>query len=154
MSSNNEIEHVGVLGMHWGHRSSTNERGVPHSTSNLAKKDAERFTNAKMFYGKTAGTKRKLLNAELDKKHKNLPGYTSEFNYHLGNVDRAKAAKKAVSDRTRIDSIHKGRSLIKNILGVTGSLSVAVAGMAYAANKEKIDSFVMDQFGNLVRHLK
>ena len=67
---NDELKHVGVLGMRWGHRSGGSDDGISKSTHRLAKRDAERFMDAKMFYGKTAGTKRKLLNAELDRKKK------------------------------------------------------------------------------------
>jgi hypothetical protein len=147
------LQQSGILGMHWGHHKSEDD-GVPRSTRNLAKKDAERHINAKMFYGETAGTKRKLLKAEIEKKKKMIPGYESEFNSHLEKVDTAKAAKKAVADRTRIDTVKKGRTLVKNILGVTGSLTVGVASLAYAANKEKVDRFVATQFTKLVRSFK
>ena len=135
------LQHVGILGMHWGHH--TSEDGISNSTRNLAKKDAQRFIDAKMFYGKTAGTKRKLLKAELEKKMKDVPGYEKEFNSHLGVVDKAKSAKKAVRDRNRIDTVNKGRSLAKGILGITGSLAVGVATLAYSANKTKVDKFVV-----------
>jgi hypothetical protein len=115
--------------MHWGQRKSE-DSGVSKSTNNLAKKDAKRYTDAKMFYDKTAGTRRKLLKAELDKKIKNVPGYEKAFNQHLESVDKAKSAQKAVSERNRIDNTQKGRSLLKKVLGVTGSLTVGVATLA------------------------
>jgi hypothetical protein len=146
----NELKHVGILGMHWGQRNGS-DNGVSRSTNNLAKKDAKRYMDAKMFYGKTAGTRRKLLKAELDKKIKNVPGYEQVFNQHLEGVDKAKSAQKAVSERNRIDTTQKGRSLLKKMLGVTGSLTVGIASMAYAANKEKVDSFVIGQSKRLVK---
>lgn len=146
------LQHFGVLGMHWGHRKAADD-GVSSSTRRLAKKDAQRFIDAKMFYGQTAGTKRKLLNAELDKKKKNIPGYEKSFNEHLGSVDRAKSAKKAVATRNRIDNTAKGRKLLKNVLGITGSLGVGVATMAYYANKSAVDSFVKKQAVRLVKDI-
>jgi hypothetical protein len=146
--NDNELEHVGIPGMRWGVRK--NYTGVNGSTRGLAEKDAKRHADAKMFYGKTAGTNRKLLKAEIDKKKKNIPGYEAEFNAHVDNADLANSAKKAVKDRNRIDNVAKGRSLIKGILGVTGSLTVGVATMAYSANKEKVDSFVVDKGSKLV----
>ena len=65
----NYLAHYGVLGMRWGHRSAS---GASSHTVRSAKKDAKRYADAKMFYGKTAGTKRKLLKAELDRKKKSI----------------------------------------------------------------------------------
>lgn len=133
--SNDELTHWGVLGMHWGSRKSSTER--------LAEKDAKRHVDAKMFYGETAGTRRKLLKAELEKKKKTIPGYAEAFNDHLTRVDTAKSAKKAVRDRTRIDTSAKARSLVKKILGVTGSLTVAAGTALYYANKPAVDKFLI-----------
>lgn len=145
------LEHFGILGMKWGQRK--DNKNPPTHTEKLAKKDAKRFVDAKMFYGKTAGTKRKLLKAELDKKKKTIPGYEKAFDAEVELVDRAKSAKKAINDRTRIDSIQKGRSLLKKVLGVTGSLTVGVASMAYYANKSQVDAFIITQSKRLVRNL-
>lgn len=147
-----ELQHVGVLGMHWGHRKSPSD-GIHPATHRMAKKDAQRFMDAKMFYGETAGTKRKLLNAELDKKRKSIPGYEQAFNTHLENVDKARSARKAVSTRNRIDNAAKGRKLLKNVLGVTGSLAVGVASMAYAANKPAVDNFVKTKSKQLLKEI-
>jgi len=147
----NEIKHVGILGMHWGQHKSSD--GISSSTHNLAKKDAKRYVDAKMFYGKTAGTQRKLLNAELEKKKRTIPGYEKSFNMHIDSVDRAKSAKKAVSDRNRIDNMAKGRSLIKSLLGVTGSLTVGVASMAYYKNKPAVDAFVASKSKTVAKDL-
>ena len=65
----NQLQHFGIIGMQWGRRKSQN--GVERSTTRLAEKDAKRHAEAKMFYGKTAGTNRKLLTVELDKKKEN-----------------------------------------------------------------------------------
>jgi hypothetical protein len=146
------LYHVGILGMKWGHRKGP-ETGVSRSTDKLAKRDAKRFVDAKMFYGETAGTKRKLLKAELDKKMKTVPGYEQAFNAHVDSVDRAKSAQKAVGDRNRIDTVKKGRSLLKKVLNITGPITVGVASMAYYANKEKVDSFVMKQGSRLLRKM-
>jgi hypothetical protein len=152
MNDDDSLKQSGILGMHWGQRKT--EDGIPTSTHNLAKKDAQRHIDAKMFYGETAGTKRKLLKAELDKKKKDIPGYEQAFNAHLENVDKAKSAQKAVNERSKIDTIAKGRSLTKKVLGVTGSLTVGVATMAYYANKAKVDSFVAAQAKKVLSQFK
>ena len=137
------LAHIGVLGMHWG------KRNLAKNTTNLAQKDAKRHAEAKMFYGKGAGTRRKLLNAELEKKHKTIPGYTDAFNKHLENVDYAKAAKKAVAIRTRKDITYRTRVTAKQVLGVTGPLTVAAGTMLYQMNKEKVDATVI-KYANII----
>lgn len=148
----NSLQHVGVLGMHWGKRKSKYP-GVSNSTVNLATKDAKRFVDAKMFFGETAGTRRKLLKAELDKKKKTISDYEKVFNSEIGLVDTAKSAKKAKIERTTIDTFAKSTSFAKKILNITGPLTLGVASMVYYANKNKVDSFVMDQFQKIVSKL-
>jgi hypothetical protein len=143
------LEHFGIPGMKWGRRK-VHDDGIPDSTHRMAKKDAQRHMDAKMFYGETAGTKRKLLKAEIEKKKKTIPGYEQAFTKHLENVDTAKSAKKAVAKRTRIDSVANGRRLVKKIFNITGPITVAAAGAVYYANKEKIDRYVMDQFNKIL----
>ena len=141
-SDNSEyLCHYGIPGMHWGHRNASlrNER----HTQRLAAKDAKRYADAKMFYGETAGTKRKLLNAELNKKKSKVPGYEEAFNKALENVDYAKSAKKAVVKRTTIDTTHKVKVTAKKILGITGPIAATAAAVLYSKNKEKVDSFII-----------
>lgn len=148
------LQHWGVLGMHWGVRKQTDHPGVSRSTVNLARKDAKRFVEAKMFFGDTAGTRRKLLKAELDKKRKTIPDYEKVLNAEIQNVDTAKAASKAKRERTSIDTVAKGRSFVKKILGITGPLTLGVASMVYYANKPRVDSFVSDQVNILINKFK
>lgn len=132
--------HYGILGMRWGHRSAQtrNER----HTQRLAIQDAKRYADAKMFYGETAGTKRKLLNAELNKKKTRMPGYEDAFNKALEDVDYARSAKKAVNKRHAIDATYRTRVTVKKILGVTGPIAVAAATVIYSKNKATVDNFV------------
>ena len=154
MNDNEYLQHYGVLGMKWGRRKGGISSRNTRSTAKLASKDAKRFAEAKMFYGKTAGTKRKLLKAELDKKKKDLPGYEDAFNKALENVDYAKAAKKAVRTRTKKDVAYRTRVTTKQILGVTGPLTVAAASYAYQRNKPQVDAFVYKYGMMAVRELK
>jgi hypothetical protein len=143
-----ELTHFGVVGMHWGHHKS-DPSGPSKSTDRMAKKDAKRHADAKMFYGQTAGTKRKLLKAELEKKKRTIPGYEEAFNKHLENVDFAKSAKKAVRKRHTIDATHGAKSATKQILGITGSLTVAAGTTLYYRNKPQVDAFVARQAANI-----
>jgi len=150
-----ELQHHGVLGMKWGVRRYQNEDGSltpagekrynsnQKNVSKLVEKDAKRYADAKMFYGKTAGTRRKLLNAELNKKKKNVPGYEEEFNKAIEVVDYAKSAKKAVRKRHTIDAAYRTRVTVKQILGITGGLTATAAAFVYHKNKAQIDNFVI-----------
>ena len=140
MYNQNYLCHYGILGMKWGQRS-TQSRNERH-TARLASKDAKRFADAKMFYGETAGTKRKLLNAELNKKKARMPGYEDAFNKALEEVDYARSAKKAVTKRRTIDTAYRTRVTIKKVLGITGPIAVAAASVLYAKNKAVVDNFV------------
>lgn len=140
------LEHFGVLGMKWGRRKSEYP-GISSSTQKMAKKDAQRHVDARMFYGETAGTKRKLLKAEIEKKKKIIPGYEKVFNDHLTKVDAAKSAKKAVAKRTTIDTVANGRRLIKKIFNITGPVTIAAAGLLYSANKSRVDDFIRRKIG-------
>lgn len=59
MEPDDILIHYGVLGMRWGRRRGTRK------IEKTARKDAQRHMDAKMAYGKGAGTRRKLLKAEL-----------------------------------------------------------------------------------------
>ena len=168
------LEHHGILGMKWGVRRYQNKDGSltnagkkrqqridakqkvknEKALNKLATKDAKRFADAKMFYGKTAGTKRKLLKAELDKKKKNTPGYEKAFNEAVNKADFAKSAKKAVRKRHAIDAKYRARVTTKQVLGVTGPLTVAAGTALYSANKQKVDSFVATQFNRAVSAIR
>lgn len=143
MYNQNYLSHYGKIGMRWGHRTaqSRNER----HTAKLASQDAKRYADAKMFYGQTAGTRRKLLKAELDKKKSRMPGYEDAFNKALENVDYAKSAKKAVVERKTKDAAYRTRVTVKQILGVTGTLTAAAASVLYARNKPAVDNFIANK---------
>ena len=107
------LYHHGVKGQKWGVRRYQNEdgsltksgrrrldkdEGIKKSTTKLAEKDAKRLVDAKMFYGSGAGTRRKLLNAELTTRNSELKNYETALNRATEHVD-AKSAKKATKER-------------------------------------------------------
>jgi hypothetical protein len=136
--------------MKWGVRKDRSSGGTPKSTVRLAAKDAKRYADAKMFYGKTAGTKRKLLKAELDKKKKTIDGYEDAFNEALEGVDYSESAKKAVTKRRTADVVYRARVSTKQFFGITSSLTVAAAAAIYAAKKPQIDAFIVRQLRRVV----
>ena len=112
------LEHFGIKGMHWGVRKS-DVPGVSPKTSAEAKKDAEEFARAKMFYGEGAGTRRKLINNTVAAKGKKDPSYQKAFDHHLANQDMSQHAAKARSERGRKDVVNttaKTARGIKNVL--------------------------------------
>ena len=148
-NSNDFLEHFGVMGMRWGVRNDK-DSGISKGTQRLVKKDAKRYADAKMFYGKGAGTRRKLLKAELDKKKRTIPGYEKLFDNEIKNVDYAKSANKAKVERSYKDTTYRARVTIKQFLGVTGPLTVAAGSALYLANKDTVDNFVRNQFTKIV----
>lgn len=149
-----ELTHFGVMGMKWGVRNDRSSSSVSRNTVRLVNKDAKRYADAKMFYGKGAGTRRKLLKAELEKKMKNIPNYEKLFNDKIKTVDYAKSANKAKVERTTKDVTYRTRVTIKQFLGITGPLTVALGTTLYYANKNKVDSFVSKQFQRVVSQIQ
>lgn len=108
-------------------------------TERLAKKDAKRYVDAKMFYGEGAGNRRKLLKAELNKKMTN-PDYKEAFDRYVEEADFAKSAKKAKRER-------RARDVAKGIFGsraaiTLGTMALASATVYYIQNKDTVDAYV------------
>lgn len=96
------LEHYGVKGMKWGVRKA--ERGgVSRKVDRDARKDAEEFARAKMFYGQGAGNRRKLINKSVEAKTKNNPDYKKAFDRHLAKQDMSTHASAAKKERLRTD---------------------------------------------------
>lgn len=144
-----ELAHFGVQGMRWGVRKNDSKE-VSRRTARMVDKDVKRYADAKMFYGKGAGTRRKLLKAELDKKKKDIPGYEKLFNEKVQNADYAKSASKAKIERTAKDTTYRVRVTVKQVLGVTGPLTVSAGLYLYSKNKDKVDRFVSDQLSKII----
>lgn len=78
MPPEDHIEHYGVPGMRWGVRKDRVE-GVPRAIDKSARKDAEETVRAQMYYGKGAGTRRKLINNSVEDKRKRSPNYAKAW---------------------------------------------------------------------------
>ena len=134
------IAHVGVKGMKWGVRKN-NYEGASSRTNREARKDAGEFSRAKMFYGEGAGTRRKLIKAQVEAKSKKDPAYKAAFDHHMSRQDLGRHAEKARGERRRKDTragVRKtGNAINRAINGpFAGSAAIAMvaAGAAYAKN--------------------
>ena len=143
------IQHHGIKGMHWGSRKSTIE-GVSRSVSRDAKKDATEFARAKQFFGEGAGTRRKLIKAQVESKSKKDPAFKKAFDHHLANQDMEKHVSRAKSERKRKDVV-KGTAKtargVSHILRGNSQYASAAAAMlvggAMFAHKKGIDAIVL-----------
>lgn len=142
----NLLEHHGVKGMHWGVRRSetTGFRartepapGVHPKTDKSARKDAEEFARAKMFYGQGAGTRRKLIKAKVESNKKNMPGYSKAFDHHLTRQDMSSHAAKAQSERARKNTtsttMKTGKAFARHITGQQATAAAIIALTAAGA---------------------
>jgi hypothetical protein len=132
------LEHYGVKGMKWGVRQSR-PNGVSRSMDRRARKDAEEFARAKMYYGKGAGNRRKLINASVSARSANNPGYAKAFQRHLDNQDMSRHAERAQTERSRTDRREATRQtagfFARRFTGEMGTraafAAVAVAGATF-----------------------
>lgn len=133
------LEHWGVMGMHWGVRKDDGPSGVNRQTNRDAKKDAEEFARAKMFYGEGAGTRRKLIKTKVESKSTKSAEYKKAFDYHIERQDMETHTNKAKSERGRKDlqnSTAKTARGIKNVIfgnpqyASIAAIAIGTAGVA------------------------
>ena len=132
------LEHFGVKGMRWGVRRD-GAPGVSSKTNRDAAKDAKEFARAKMFYGKGAGTRRKLINSTVESKRKKDSDYGKAFDHHLAKQDMSTHASKARGERSRKDKKEKTKQTagffarrFSGEMGTTAAFTaVAAAGAAF-----------------------
>lgn len=130
------LEHFGTKGMKWGVRK---QSGASVATNRAARKDAEEFARAKLFFGEGAGTRRKLIKAKIEGRSKRDPAYKKAFDEHLSRQDTSKHASKAVGERKRADTKKRTKqragALARTFTGEMGTqaafVAVAVGGVAF-----------------------
>lgn len=153
------IEHVGILGMRWGHHK-TDLPGVSRATNKDAEKDASEFARARAFYGEGAGTRRKLIKGTVEGKSKRDPNYKKAFDHHLSRQDSDKHVDKARSERKRTDiknsTTKTARGISHMLRGNTQYASAAAAGLfvaAIAVHKTGIDKIILNAGKKAYRHI-
>lgn len=150
------LVHFGVKGMRWGVRKSSTP-GVSRKTDREAAKDATEFTKAKMFYGESAGTRRKLIKAKVEAKAKKDPNYKKAFDAHVERTDMGKRAEQARSQRARKDVSNSARKTARGVGHVIRGNSqyaslaaVALVGAGTYAYKNGGDQLLRQYGGKVV----
>lgn len=147
----NELTHFGIKGMHWGIRRFQNEDGTLTEAGKKrykeAKKDAEEFARAKMFYGEGAGTRRKLIKAKVNEKSKDA-AYKEAFDYALSQQDMSKHAEAAKRERKAKDiknSTEKiGRSVVNTLAGNPERATASVLAVYGVLHFTGLDKKIVD----------
>lgn len=104
----------------------------------MAAEDAARWAYAELFFGEGAGTRRKLLNAEIMTKIDRLgPDYEEAMHKYYAAQDFAKLATKAAKERSHLDKAAKRGKNIRaikngNMRSLSTGVFVVVVGGYYA----------------------
>lgn len=137
--SEEDLEHFGVKGMKWGVRRE-------------AKRDAKESAQAKMYYGKGAGTRRKLIKATVESKSKD-PYYKSEFDKAYANQDMAQRASQARGQRSRKDAKEatgkKYRTFKRTVGPIASMVAIGAATAYYGTHKDQVDNAVINGLGKV-----
>lgn len=157
------LEHYGVKGMRWGVRKDRTS-GVSRKVDRDAAKDAKEFEEARLFYGKGAGTRRKLIKAKVERKSSVVEGYKEAFDNHLSKQDSNKAADKAVTTRKRQDRSERNKqragAVARRLTGEFGTqaafVAIAAGGIAYlnSPSGKRTMSKLMNTIGDTVNAQK
>ena len=113
--------------MHWGHR----------KTRKRAQKDAKEYARAKMYYGKGAGNRRKLISNTVAQRSKD-PYYKSEFDKTIAKQDMVKHVSAAKRERKMADIKDTTAKTVRGVVNVaTGNIGRASAAaiILYATAK-------------------
>lgn len=125
------------------------------NTSKQARRDAEEYARAKMFFGEGAGTRRKLIETTVDSKSHRDPAYARAFYAALESQDMAEHAQKAKSERKRIDRQEAFSKNVRAIArgdnnGVNASV-IVISVAAYILHQTGYDKVIYDKVKYKIR---
>lgn len=123
---NNELYHFGVKGMHWGVRRSRGDAKSALSKEDkrydkLAKKDAKEYARAKMFYGESAGNRRKLIKNTVNQRRKDNAHYNKVFDKYLAEQNMDKHVSAAKRERKVKNAANFGHRVAKKAFNAATS---------------------------------
>ena len=164
------LAHHGIKGMRWGVRRYQNEDGSytdagkkrrtfqDRRDEHRAKKDAKEYARAKMYYGKGAGNRRKLIKNTVEQRKKDSSAYSEAFDKALAKQDMAKHASAAKRERavnTTVDTTAKtARGLVNASLGNIGRASASAAAIYTVAHLTGTDRLVMEFAQEKLRNIR
>ena len=126
--------------MKWGIRRYQNEDGtltpVGRARYKEAKKDAEEFARAKMYYGEGAGIRRKLIKNKVNQKSKDS-AYKEAFDYAMSKQDMYKHANAAVKERRHNDRKNEVIGFLSGNPGKVGAALVTTYGVLKVTGMDK-----------------
>mgnify|MGYP000855192580 CR=1 FL=1 len=144
-----ELTHHGVLGMKWGIRKDR-PSGSERKIMNSAKKDAQKFVEARVSRGEGAGNKRKQIKTVVEQRRKQSELYGKTFDDAIKYIDGAKAVNKAERWRAKEDAKSQTKRSTKAVArALTGTSSLAAAGILYMQYKPQVDAFVRSVYSTL-----
>jgi hypothetical protein len=124
----------------------------------MAQQDAHQWARAEMFFGEGAGTQRKLLWAEINKKLSTIPEYKDAFDKAYISQDFAEHAIAAARTRQKLDRVAKaGQNLRALKSGNLNNLTTGVAvivGAVYLAHATGADKVIEAEAKRLYKKAK
>ena len=130
----NELYHHGILGQKWGVRRYQNADGTltaegklryKQEVQKMAQKDAQRWSDARVAYGEGAGTRRKLIDKEINQKKKDKT-YAKAYEEAQKHVDMDRSLRKAESLHRNSGLFVRGRYLTERGENVVTSLAKGI----------------------------
>jgi hypothetical protein len=140
--SEDYLAHHGIKGMKWGIRKYQNSDGSLTAAGmkkydKMAKKDAKKYTLAKMYYGEGAGNRRKLINNTVNQRAKDSKFYKKQFDKYVSETDMEKTVKKAKKQRNAKDAYNAISGNGAAIAGITVGAIVTTAAVLHATGLDK-----------------
>ena len=141
MPYSSSIVHFGIKGMKWGIRRYENpdgtltQAGKERYQRNLhkeARRDAQRKSDADAAYGSGAGTRRKLIDKEINEKLKNKD-YAKHYERAKKEVDVSKSLKRAESLHRHSGDFERGQRLSERGRNVSNTILKSVGSSAATA---------------------
>lgn len=153
----NYLVHHGIKGMHWGVRRSPEELGH-RQLKKMAKKDAQEYARAKMYYGEGAGNRRKLINATVKQRSRSKE-YSDLFNQYLNEQDMAYHASKANKERARADrknsmAYKTGKTFVRTALYTGAGIAGTVAATYYMNNYKTVNNAISKKWSEVKNSAK